>query len=98
MKPTNVKSRILKRLIPVLLVPVVLSSNFAAVYASADDENAGIEAQVTETTQDNSQEETTEEVVEEVIEETVEEAASEEQSEEGTEEVVPAGNDLQDQL
>ncbi len=89
MKPTNVKSRILKRLIPVLLVPVVLSSNFAAVYASADDETAGIEAQVTETTQDNSQEETTEEVVEEVIEETVEEAASEEQSEEGTEEVVP---------
>ena len=40
MKPTNVKSHLLKRLIPVLLVPVVLSSNFAAISASADDEVA----------------------------------------------------------
>ncbi|MCR5155762.1 MAG: hypothetical protein K6C96_03655 [Butyrivibrio sp.] len=80
MKPANVKSRMLKRLIPVLLVPVVLSSNFAAINVSADEETV-IEA--------NSQNETIENETP-AAEETpaVEETPAEEEA--PAEEVVPA--------
>ena len=38
MKPASVNSRILGRLVSVLLVPVIFSSSVTTVYVSADDE------------------------------------------------------------
>ena len=72
MKPASAKSRILGRLISVLLIPVVLSSSVTTVYVSADDEVA-VETQVSESNQETT--ETVEETVEETtetVEETVE--------------------------
>ena len=54
MKPASTKSRILGRLTALLLVPVMLSSNAATVYVSADDEIA-VETQVSESNQEETQ-------------------------------------------
>ncbi|MBO6253279.1 MAG: hypothetical protein J6O49_06450 [Bacteroidaceae bacterium] len=67
MKPASVKSRILGRLVSVLLVPVILSSSITTVYVSADDEvdvveiDAVLDAQVDEQI-DDTQDTTIEDV------------------------------------
>ncbi|MCR5671234.1 MAG: hypothetical protein K6G10_09530 [Butyrivibrio sp.] len=81
MKPVNAKSRIIKRLIPLLLVPVVLGSNFAAINVFADDqtaaqgEGAATEQNVQPDQEQISQTETIEEDVEETNEATDETSA-----------------------
>ena len=84
MKPASAKSRILGRLISVLLIPVVLSSSVTTVYVSADDEVA-VETQVSESNQETT------ETVEETVEETTETVEETVEGTEETEEVEGTG-------
>ena len=84
MKPASAKSRILGRLISLLLIPVVLSSSVTTVYVSADDEVA-VETQVSESNQETT------ETVEETVEETTETVEETVEGTEETEEVEETG-------